>query len=266
MVGASQAFAGDAAVKVQIDSLDERVSTIENQNLDARLGTLEAQNLSGRLSTVESELYNINLYLGPTITDLVARVQSLEGQVSGQDTQITSLNGRMNMLENYFDLLSAHLLGIAPGANLVAVDLTVGYDLVDAPLLGANMVETILTGVNMSGANLRGANLTAANLQNANLSQASLNYANLSGADMSQANLDNASLVGANMKGAIIYGASFYYADFTLADLRGVDLSGADLTYVTWANTVCPDGTNSNEEDGDDRTCRSNESTGIGGP
>ena len=45
VAGASQAFAGDTAVKVQMDGIDERVSTIENQNLDSRVGDIESQNL-----------------------------------------------------------------------------------------------------------------------------------------------------------------------------------------------------------------------------
>jgi len=36
------------------------------------------------------------------------------------------------------------------------------------------------------------------------------------------------------------------------------DLTGADLTDVIWLNTTCPDGTNSNGDDGDGGTCLSN--------
>ena len=43
MVGVSHAYAGDTAVKVQIDELGMRVSNIENQNLDDRVGTIEGQ-------------------------------------------------------------------------------------------------------------------------------------------------------------------------------------------------------------------------------
>jgi hypothetical protein len=69
----------------------------------------------------------------------------------------------------------------------------------------------------------------------ANLAGAFLNPANstpgpwLTNADLSGANLTNASLEGADLEGA---------------DLTGADLTNAFLGSVTWSNTTCPDGTN----------------------
>jgi uncharacterized protein YjbI with pentapeptide repeats len=50
---------------------------------------------------------------------------------------------------------------------------------------------------------------------------------------------------------------------FTGADLTGADLTGAQLLSVAldgviWSNTICPDGTNSDDADGDGSTCLSN--------
>jgi uncharacterized protein YjbI with pentapeptide repeats len=92
-----------------------------------------------------------------------------------------------------------------------------------------------LSGVNLYNADLSGADLSGANLDNAYLSGADLSYADLSGA-----NLDNAYLNG---------------ADLINADLDNAYLNGADLTYVYWENTICPDGTNS-DNNGD--TCVNN--------
>jgi uncharacterized protein YjbI with pentapeptide repeats len=44
-------------------------------------------------------------------------------------------------------------------------------------------------------------------------------------------------------------------ADLTEADLNGATMTGANVTSVTWSNTVCPDGTNSNNDGG---TCVNN--------
>jgi hypothetical protein len=59
---------------------------------------------------------------------------------------------------------------------------------------------------------------------------ADLRHANLSGANLRDADLRNARLDG---------------ADLTGADLTGSDLSGASIKGVTWRNTICPDGRNS---------------------
>jgi hypothetical protein len=58
----------------------------------------------------------------------------------------------------------------------------------------------------------------------------SLRYAQLRGADLQGASLRNVDLTG---------------ADLTDADLRDADVLGATLADVTWSNTRCPDGTNS---------------------
>ena len=64
------------------------------------------------------------------------------------------------------------------------------------------------------------------------------------------ANLTQADLAGADLTGANLYGANLYGAQ-----LVGTDLIGAILTGVSWNDTECPDGTNSNN-DGD--TCVNN--------
>ena len=60
-----------------------------------------------------------------------------------------------------------------------------------------------------------------ADLSYRELTKADLRYANLEGADLSDAVLFSTNLIGAN-------------------------LNGADLTDALWANTTCPDGSNSN--------------------
>jgi phospholipase C len=74
-------------------------------------------------------------------------------------------------------------------------------------------------------------NLAGANLSHRDLEQVNLSGANLTGADLDGSHLDDAFLPNANLTGA---------------SLRRADLRRADLTGVTWSNTTCPDGTNSN--------------------
>jgi hypothetical protein len=67
---------------------------------------------------------------------------------------------------------------------------------------------------------------------------ASLAGCNLAVLDLSGANLTGATLVGANLTGANLNGAN----------LAGATMTGANLNKVTWSDTTCPDGTNSNAD------------------
>jgi hypothetical protein len=59
------------------------------------------------------------------------------------------------------------------------------------------------------------------------------------------ANLENAQLVDADLRDADLAGVDLDNADLTDANLTGADLTDASITDVTWRNTICPDGTNS---------------------
>jgi hypothetical protein len=87
----------------------------------------------------------------------------------------------------------------------------------------------------LAGCNLNGLDLTGANLQ---------------GADLTGANLNGADLTGANLQGANLNEANLNRADLTSADLTGATVTGANLNRVTYSDTTCPDGTNSNSNGG----------------
>jgi uncharacterized protein YjbI with pentapeptide repeats len=120
-----------------------------------------------------------------------------------------------------------------------------GLNLTNAQLPGAN-----LTGANLNGTSLAGANLASANLTGANLNGASVAGANLASANLTGANLNGANLTGANLAGANLAGANLNKANLTGANLAGANLVGANINKVTWSNTTCPDGTNSNADGG----------------
>ncbi len=130
-------------------------------------------------------------------------------------------------------------INIVPGAALTGCDLS-GDD-----LTGLNLNNTKLNFANLSGANISGVSLIFSSLGGTNL-----NSANLSGAILNFANLVSASLINANLTGAGLKGANL-----TNANLTGANLTGANLTDVTWSSTICPDGTNSDDNGG---TCAGN--------
>jgi phospholipase C len=98
--------------------------------------------------------------------------------------------------------------------------------------------------ISLAGAHL-GDDQQGADYANGNLSKVNLDNAHLEGAFLPGANLQNASLRNADAAGA-----DFAGADLSGADLRGADLTGASVNDVTWSNTTCPDGSNSNHDGG----------------
>jgi hypothetical protein len=89
-----------------------------------------------------------------------------------------------------------------------------------------------------------------ATLAGCNLSKTDLSGANLRGADLSTANLNKTVLSGANLSGANLNGANLNGADLTNVDLSGATTVGTNFNKVTWSNTTCPDGTNSDNNAG----------------
>jgi uncharacterized protein YjbI with pentapeptide repeats len=123
--------------------------------------------------------------------------------------------------------------------------------------------QILASGVNLSGSNLQyvevnpgfdihlnNANLSFADLSNASLFLAQMERTNFTGADLSGANLFGSIMVNADLTGANLTGA-----DLTGVILDGVNLTGANLTGATmpflasaiFDSTICPDGTNSDD-------------------
>ena len=73
---------------------------------------------------------------------------------------------------------------------------------------------------------------------------------NLSDSDFSGALATNADFTGATLADSIIVGADFTGADFTNANLTDAFVFETTVTNAIWSNTICPDGTNSDSNNG----------------
>lgn len=143
--------------------------------------------------------------------------------------------------------------------------------LVDALLCDAILSDADLHGSDMSGVSLEDASLNRANLSWATLSGAHAGFAPFVDANLSNAVWRNGDAVGARFDGADLHridfrgtslrASSFVGADLRYAKLGRVDFTNADLTGANWrrstglttaifANTTCPDGTNSDANGG----------------
>ncbi|HEX3488685.1 MAG TPA: pentapeptide repeat-containing protein [Streptosporangiaceae bacterium] len=142
------------------------------------------------------------------------------------------------------DLSQATLTGVQSGGittSGTAPTLPTSWSLADGYLLGpsADLASASLSGLSLSGANLIGANLTGAELSDASLPSVDLTSANLSSADLTGAALTSGDLTDTNLTDA----------NLTNASLDKATVISAVLTGVTWLNTTCPDGSNSNAYD-----------------
>ena len=121
-----------------------------------------------------------------------------------------------------------------------------GADLRGAALSGANMPGINLSGANVTEAKLTGDDLTGAVFTGATVYDTGFEDANLTDADFSGDNLDGSNLTGADLSGTEFVDSNLENA--TLFDTTGD--ATTDVTGVTWLDTTCPDGTNSNYDGG----------------
>lgn len=193
-------------------------------------------------------------------------------------------------LPSGWSLVGGYLVGA--GANLEHADLA-GQSLVSAnldntDLTGADLAKADLNSTVQGGTILTGANVTGADLTNASLAGADIQGADFTGATFSGVESGSvtgtaaalpahwslragyllgpyAGLVLANLADADLTGVDLIHADLYLATLTGTNFTDANLTYAAlntddmtgavWANTICPDGSNSDTNGG---TCVDN--------
>jgi uncharacterized repeat protein (TIGR01451 family) len=157
-------------------------------------------------------------------------------------------------------LSAADLAGVSGQATGTPASLPVGWTFFNGYLIGAgaDLRRAALSGDNMPGINLSGAivteakftgdDLTGAIFTGATVEDTGFEDGNLTDADFSNDNLDGSNLTGADLSGTEFVDANLQNATFT----GTTGDATTDVTGVTWLDTTCPDGTNSNE---DNDTC-----------
>jgi uncharacterized protein YjbI with pentapeptide repeats len=132
----------------------------------------------------------------------------------------------------------------------------VGADLMRAMAPDARFEDAVLDGANLSRADLRGSQFFFAGARGArflhtNLAGAELRGSGFRDADFRWANLRNVDASRADFQGANLSRADLTGANLTRANLSGARLHQAKgLNSVTWSDTTCPDGTNSDANNG----------------
>lgn len=141
-----------------------------------------------------------------------------------------------------------------PAANLDQANMT-DADLTNADFAGASLTQTTFTGATaeyaiFSNASGYGANFSSATLTYADFTSGNFQSTNFNGANLMFAEMMLINLSGADLRNAVLTGTSFRDADLSNANLTGAEISAelpADFSGATFSNTICPDGTTTND-------------------
>jgi uncharacterized protein YjbI with pentapeptide repeats len=218
---------------------------------------------------------------------------AITGLVSGG---LTDSDGAPTMMPTGWKLTNGYLVGPGDdfsGVDFPALasqpNLT-GWNLAGSTFAGANLTGVDLDSTNLSNVQFANANLTNADLYEDNLAGDNLQGAILTGSDLAivesgditgtpadlpenwwlldgyllgpDAALISANLAGLNLTGVDLAGADLYLSTLAGANLTDANLDGTgelddvDTTGAIWSNTICPDGTNSDNDQG---TCVNND-------
>lgn len=121
-----------------------------------------------------------------------------------------------------------------------------GNRLKNRNLSDAYMTETKINGGDFSGTRFIRADLTASTINNEQ------SMPNFSHTDFTDALLPISSIDGVNFANSNFTNTNFINSTIKNTDFTGSTMTGANLSGVIWVNTICPDGTNS---DNDSNTC-----------
>ena len=213
----------------QIAELEEMLE-MQNQTIAQREATIDGleDGLSDATQMIQDhtegiailEAYKNSLLIqlensNNTSAELIVQLESANASIASMQSQIDSLESLRDSLStmlNSSNSTNDELEGLLNTANASIIQWQQTAEDNRADLSGAYLMNAGLTYADLSGANLRSADLSGSFLRGANLSYANLSYADLYG-----------------------------------ADLNGAILTGANLTNILWGNTICPDGTNSDD-------------------
>ena len=217
-------FEANASLEWKETEISILLTELENlgENID---GSLEAE-----LVSLQSDYLNLSLY-SFTANETIS---TLESQLSDEMDLREELYQK-SLLRRVRDMSNSGLYG--------------------SQLDGADLSWTDLSYSNLGDSFLRQSNISNSNLSFSNLEWAYLMEANLSKSDFTGAYLYASNMQGANLESSVLSGAYVVAINLVDANLLHADLSDLDFNGVSWGNTICPDGTNS-DDNGD--TCQNN--------
>lgn len=169
-----------------------------------------------------------------------ASVSTVSRGLDGADIRdATVTNADLSLIDTR-GLLSVDLIG-TPAQLPAGVGLAGGH--IIGP--GVNLFSFPLAGLDLSDLSITGADLRLTDLSGTDFSNTILD-----GVLMNGANASGANFTGVRFQGGGIMASDISFADFTNANLDGVNFGSPNTTGTIWSNTICPNGTNSDNQGG----------------
>ena len=195
-------------------------------NCDLTSQTLIGLDLS-RAYFIDANLNGLNLSGATLINANLERALLSNANLSNSNLSNASAGG--------VDFSNSNMTNV----NLYGASVSANFE--SAILVGANFNNTSAGEANFSSADFSGATMQSVYLNQSNLSNANLTNTNLTDVFMSQVNLMNVEWNSSNLTNV----------DLTHADLTGsLNFDTTTRTGVVYFNTICPDGTNSDDNGG----------------
>ena len=232
------------------------------------------------LDTQIEDLDTQNTELTQTIAERDLAISELEATIAGLESNVAGLEASIPLMEEQRDALLALLsdsqefanqtleLAEAMNETIAALHVMLGENATRVLQLQIDVHEWQQTAESnravFQGA-LRGeppfhADFVGVELRNADLRYLTVDYvfwrfSNLSGANFSHSTIYNTDFMDTDLQGVNFEHASLLNVEFYHSDLSGADLSVLSHNGVTWTDTICPDGPNSDDNGG---TCWNN--------
>lgn len=228
------------------------------------------------LDTQIEDLDTQNTELTQTIAERDLAISELEAIIAGLESNVASLEASIPLMEEQRDALLALLsdsqefanqtleLAEAMNETIAALHVMLGENATQVQQLQVDVLEwqqtaesnrAVLRGALMDAGSMHHLALRNADMRNIHFFYTDVDFSDFTGSDMRFANLDHVDFASSTLIEVDFEYSDFVDVSFRHSNLAGANLTGVTLTDVTWIDTICPDGTNS---DNNGNTCENN--------
>ena len=231
---------------------------------------------TSNLDTQIEDLDTQNTELTQTIAERDLAISELEATIAGLESNVAGLEASIPLMEEQRDALIALLsdsqeftnqtleLAEAMNETIAALHVMLGENATQVQQLQVDVLEwqqtaesnrAILRGILMDAGHMHQLALRNADIRNIHFYFTDVYESDFTGSDMRFATLDNVDFFNSTLIEVDFEYSDFIDVHFRHSNLAGANLTGVTLTDVTWIDTICPDGTNS---DNNGNTCENN--------
>ena len=212
-----------AEIQATVSGLEAAIALMEDQR-DSLLALLSDS----------QEFANQTLELAEAMNATIAALHVMLGENATQVLQLQiDVHEWQQTAESNRAVINSELTGVADGPRTL---------IHDSKLRNADFRELQMRHLRWIDGNFSGANISSADIY-----EVAFSSVDLQGVDFSYTDFVSVDIIGTNLQGVDFRSAFLVNVDFVDSDLNGADLTDISHLGVTWANTICPDGTNSND-------------------